>query len=76
MHPISNILRERGWSGQTLARSAGFSNQLVSQVLRGQVRPSARFMAACAAALNMPEDSLFRFETVRRPACAGGGGDG
>jgi transcriptional regulator with XRE-family HTH domain len=76
LHPLTEVLRERGWTNRALARATGYSEQLISQVLRGLARPSSRFRAACADALNVPEESLFRFETIRRPALAGSGDDG
>jgi transcriptional regulator with XRE-family HTH domain len=51
---------ERGMRVSDLARSVGVSPSLVSQIERGQSRPSVSTLFAMAQALELPVDAFFR----------------
>jgi transcriptional regulator with XRE-family HTH domain len=51
---------ERGMRVSDLARSVGVSPSLVSQIERGQSRPSVSTLFAIAQALELPVDAFFR----------------
>lgn len=61
------IRRLRHLSVTEHARRSGFSHGYVSMVEGGQVRPSARYRAAAARVLSVPESALFP-ETSDVPA--------
>jgi hypothetical protein len=70
--PIWLILREQGRSMVWLARKIGYSHSHTKGVAIGLQPASARFRAACAVALDLPESVLFfdRSENTRPAAMA------
>jgi transcriptional regulator with XRE-family HTH domain len=54
--------RRRGFTVTELARAIDFSHAYVSRVEGGDLRPSARYRAAVAKALRVPEDVVFDVE--------------
>ena len=62
---------ERGIRVSDLARNVGVSASLVSQIERGQSRPSVSTLFAIAEALEVPVDAFFR-ETDGSPAAVAG----
>lgn len=59
---------ERGVRVSDLARSIGVSPSLVSQIERGQSRPSVSTLFAMAEALALPVDAFFRERPEEPPA--------
>lgn len=53
------IRRRYGYRVTDLARAVGFSHAYVSRVEGGDLRPSARYKAAVASVLSVPEAVLF-----------------
>lgn len=62
----------RGLRVAELAREIGVTPSLISQIERGQSRPSVSTLFALAQALNVPVDAFFREPTAARPPAAGG----
>jgi hypothetical protein len=58
-HPIRRVLRDQGRTQAWLARTIGFASPYVRAVVSGAFPASARFRAACAEALALPEGDLF-----------------
>lgn len=58
-HPIWRILEHQGRSLKWLAARTGYSEDLVIFVKTGRRNASVEFRAKCAAALDLPEWSLF-----------------
>jgi transcriptional regulator with XRE-family HTH domain len=58
----------RGETNRDFARSIGYTENWTCQVLRGRVRPSARFRQAAAAHLDLPDAALFRDDEPGRGA--------
>ncbi len=56
---LTGEINRLGWSQSELARRAGLSSGLISQVLSGQ-KPGERFCKGVARALGVPEDEVFR----------------
>ncbi|MGH3341744.1 MAG: helix-turn-helix domain-containing protein [Carbonactinosporaceae bacterium] len=63
----------RGMRVSDLARAVGVSSSLISQIERGQSRPSVSTLFALAEALDLPVDAFFR-ETPQGTATAVAGG--
>ena len=57
---IAAYRTERGMRVSDLARGAGVSPSLISQIERGQSRPSVSTLFAMAETLNLPVDAFFR----------------
>jgi transcriptional regulator with XRE-family HTH domain len=57
---LARLRAERGVKVSALAREAGVSPSLVSQIERGQSRPSVSTLFELAQALDVPVDALFR----------------
>lgn len=53
-------LKKRRWSQRKLSRQSGVSQPLISQVLQGDVVPSADFCIKVAQALEEPPEKLLR----------------
>jgi transcriptional regulator with XRE-family HTH domain len=62
---------ERGLRVAGLAREIGVTPSLISQIERGQSRPSVSTLFALAQALNVPVDAFFREPTAASPPAAG-----
>ncbi|GIE99980.1 helix-turn-helix domain-containing protein [Paractinoplanes rishiriensis] len=67
---VAAFRAERGIRVSDLARHVGVSASLVSQIERGQSRPSVSTLFAIAEALEVPVDAFFR-ETATTPPTAG-----
>ena len=65
---------QRGMKVSALAREVGVSASLISQIERGQSRPSVSTLFALAEALDVPVDAFFRDADVE--ASGNGNGDG
>lgn len=71
---IAAYRAQRGMRASDLARSVGVSPSLVSQIERGQSRPSVSTLFAVAETLGLPVDAFFREQpdqpshTERQPA--------
>jgi transcriptional regulator with XRE-family HTH domain len=69
---LAAIRAERGWPVSELARRVGVSPSLISQIERGQSRPSVSTLVALAKALDVAVDDLFasdgKAEAQRRRA--------
>ena len=63
---------ERGLRVAELAREIGVTPSLISQIERGQSRPSVSTLFALAQALDVPVDAFFREPAAAGPAAAGG----
>jgi transcriptional regulator with XRE-family HTH domain len=63
---------ERGLRVAELAREIGVTPSLISQIERGQSRPSVSTLFALAQALDVPVDAFFREPTAVGPAGAEG----
>lgn len=57
---LNDQLQRKGWGGSELARRAGFSQSLTSDVLNEKAGPSANFVIATANALGEDPVSLLR----------------
>ncbi len=66
---------EHGLRVAELAREIGVTPSLISQIERGQSRPSVSTLFALAQALNVPVDAFFREPTAAGPRAAGDAGD-
>jgi transcriptional regulator with XRE-family HTH domain len=67
---LARLRAERGTKVSALAREIGVSPSLISQIERGQSRPSVSTLFAMARALDVPVDAFFRDapeNTVRPP---------
>ncbi len=62
---------ERGLRVAGLAREIGVTPSLISQIERGQSRPSVSTLFALAQALDVPVDAFFREPAMSPPAAAG-----
>lgn len=62
---------ERGLRVAGLAREIGVTPSLISQIERGQSRPSVSTLFALAQALNVPVDAFFREPPAASPPAAG-----
>ena len=64
---------QRGIKVSQLARQIGVSPSLISQIERGQSRPSVSTLFALAEALGVPVDAFFRdgINPSRRPSRSG-----
>jgi transcriptional regulator with XRE-family HTH domain len=63
---------ERGLRVAELAREIGVTPSLISQIERGQSRPSVSTLFALAQALDVPVDAFFREPAAAGPAAADG----
>jgi transcriptional regulator with XRE-family HTH domain len=73
-HPIAGVLAMREISKNALAEALGYTRQYTSLVVLGRVPATVEFRRRAAAALDMPEDELFRPSEggrVRRPGSRG-----
>jgi transcriptional regulator with XRE-family HTH domain len=59
---LAALRAERSWPVSELARRVGVSASLISQIERGQSRPSVSTLVAIARAIDVPVDSLFAAE--------------
>jgi hypothetical protein len=57
-HPLWDVLDHQGRSQLWLARRTGYSIPRI-KALKAGARPTAKFRAACAEALDLPEHVLF-----------------
>lgn len=62
--PLKNLRRARTLSQQDLARLSGISQQSLSKIERGQLRPSRDVQARLAAILGSSPGELFPAEAV------------
>jgi transcriptional regulator with XRE-family HTH domain len=60
----------RGMKVSELARQVGVSPSLISQIERGQSRPSVSTLFALAEALEVPVDAFFRGDGYEKPEAA------
>jgi transcriptional regulator with XRE-family HTH domain len=65
---LASLRARRGLGVAALARRAGVSPSLVSQIERGQSRPSVTTLVALADGVGAPIDALFRDRPVSVPA--------
>jgi transcriptional regulator with XRE-family HTH domain len=65
---VAEQRRARGMKVSQLARLVGVSPSLISQIERGQSRPSVSTLFALAEALRVPIDAFFSRENVGSPA--------
>ncbi|HEY2129310.1 MAG TPA: XRE family transcriptional regulator [Streptosporangiaceae bacterium] len=65
---------ERGLRVAELAREIGVTPSLISQIERGQSRPSVSTLFALAQALDVPVDAFFREPAAARPSAPAGAG--
>ncbi len=65
---LSNELNRRSWSHNELARQTGFSQTFVSNVLKGDRKPSVNFCNRVAEALEVSPDMLMRLAGLLPPA--------
>jgi DNA-binding XRE family transcriptional regulator/quercetin dioxygenase-like cupin family protein len=68
--------KQRGLKVSELARAVGVSPSLISQIERGQSRPSVSTLFALAEALAVPVDAFFAEEATLDPAPAGAAAPG
>jgi transcriptional regulator with XRE-family HTH domain len=68
---LASLRAERGLRVAELARRAGVSPGLVSQIERGQSRPSVTTLVALADGVGAPIDALFREAGPVAPVAAG-----
>lgn len=61
---ITGQLEEKGWSQSELAKRSGASRPLVSQVLSGEMSPSADFCIKVAQALDEAPEKLLRLAGI------------
>jgi transcriptional regulator with XRE-family HTH domain len=61
---LSKELEKRRWSHGELARLSGISRPLISQVLAGDVTPSADFCIKVAQALNEAPEKVLRLTGI------------
>jgi transcriptional regulator with XRE-family HTH domain len=64
---VSEEIKKRGWSQRKLARQSDTSHPLISQVLSGDVPPSADFCIKVAQALGEPPEKLLRLAGILPP---------
>jgi transcriptional regulator with XRE-family HTH domain len=69
---LATYRAERGLRVAELAREIGVTPSLISQIERGQSRPSVSTLFALAQALDVPVDAFFREPAAVGPAAAGG----
>ncbi len=65
---VSELRNERGIRVSDLARKAGVSPSMISQIERGQSRPSVGTLFALAHVLNVPVDTFFAENAAAGPA--------
>jgi transcriptional regulator with XRE-family HTH domain len=67
---IESELKNRGWKPADLARAAGITDATLSRVLSGSRNPGPELCRAIAAALNEPEEKVFRKAGLLSPLLA------
>ena len=61
---LSKEIKQRGWSHKELTRRSKVSAPLISQVLAGDVPPTAKFCIKVAQALDEPPEKVLRLARI------------
>jgi DNA-binding XRE family transcriptional regulator/quercetin dioxygenase-like cupin family protein len=69
---VASYRKQRALKVSELARAVGVSPSLISQIERGQSRPSVSTLFALAEALAVPVDAFFTEEATLGPSAGGG----
>src|SRR3954470_23041839 len=67
---LARLRAERGIKVTALARAIGVSPSMISQIERGQSRPSVSTLFALSQELDVPVDAFFRDDPAERPAAS------